>query len=109
MSTHTPGPWMVIGSIPEEDVDCFWIKAQPSGGVCRGFTQEIGCVYGMQTNTEQTANARLISAAPDLLETLRFIVSSAMSMNGKDSASTKCLRDAIKNAANHAIAKATGQ
>ena len=28
MSGHTPGPWQLIGSIPSEGFDCYYIKAQ---------------------------------------------------------------------------------
>lgn len=54
MSKHTPGPWMQ-GRINPENVS--------AGGslVCRAFPR---AAWG----GEQYANARLISASPDLLE-----------------------------------------
>lgn len=67
MSKPTPGPWIAIHSIPEEGFECFWLRAQPGGGICRGFSQEIGTINGPQSG-EQEANARLIAAAPELLE-----------------------------------------
>ena len=60
----TPGPWMLVGSIPEEGVDCFWIKAQPANGILRGFTTEIATVDGYQDDPERQANAHLIASAP---------------------------------------------
>lgn len=68
VSEATPGRWASINSIPEEGVECFWIEAQPGGGICRGFTQEIGCVNGPQSD-DQEANARLIPAAVNYLRT----------------------------------------
>jgi hypothetical protein len=46
------------------------------------------------------ANARLIAAAPDLLDTLQHIESAAMDLT--------CERRTIRDAARAAIAKATG-
>lgn len=60
MIAHTPGPWAAAPSVPEEGSECFWVYS------ARG---QIGCVNGPQ-NDEQTANANLIAAAPDLLEEL---------------------------------------
>lgn len=74
MSTkHTPGPWIAIHSIPEEGSECFWLRAQPGGTICRGFSQEIGTINGPQSG-EQEANARLIAAAPELLEACQAMV-----------------------------------
>lgn len=64
---HTAGPWQAVGSHPSEGFDCFWIKAKPSP-VARGFTKEIGCVNGPQGSKQVAADARLIAAAPELLE-----------------------------------------
>lgn len=74
MSTkHTPGPWIAIHSIPEEGSECFWLRAQPGGTICRGFSQEIGTINGPQSG-EQEANARLIAAAPEQhAEMLRYL------------------------------------
>lgn len=64
---HTPGPWIAIRSIPVEGYDGWYLKAQPNHTM-RGFTQEIGWVNG---GDENTANARLIAAAPEMLEALK--------------------------------------
>lgn len=67
MSKHTSGPWSFWPSIPEEGVECFWIE--------NGVKQITG-IDGPQ-NDEQEANARLIAAAPELLEALIAVVSVA--------------------------------
>ena len=67
----TPGPWEVIGADPAEGGDWFLIKAQPNPAM-RGFSKDIGVVNGSQSNPTRLANARLISAAPDLLEALKY-------------------------------------
>lgn len=100
MSKFTPGPWIAIHSIPEQGVECFWLNAQPSGGICRGFSQEIGTINGPQSG-EQEANARLIAAAPDLLKALINL------RHGSDLPGGPALA-AMQDAADAAIAKATG-
>ena len=69
----TPGPWFIAGSIPEEGVDCFWIKSQPSPAM-RGFTKDIATADGYQSDPERAANAHLIAAAPDMYEALNKII-----------------------------------
>jgi hypothetical protein len=62
--SHTPGPWVYDGFSPHEG----WVVELPgfgSGGrniKCEGWSAE-----------EAEANARLVAAAPDLLEALRRI------------------------------------
>lgn len=70
-SQHTPGPWKVVPSVPQEGSDCFWIKAATPG--TRGFTKEIASSDGYQHEEERKANAALIAAAPELLEVLRGV------------------------------------
>jgi hypothetical protein len=70
MSTHTPGPWQAIRTNPHDGYDGFEIRAQP-GPVLRGFTRTVADVYGLGSNEEHQANARLIAAAPDLLAMLK--------------------------------------
>lgn len=64
MSKHTPGPWTVDPAARPGHVDK--IK---SGGVA--FVG-VGCTTVGGNQTEQSANARLIAAAPDLLEACRL-------------------------------------
>ena len=68
MSSHTPGPWKVCGDLrsvcslqgPE------W-NARRSRNICRMQDARL-------TKETQEANARLIAAAPDLLEALKNIL-----------------------------------
>jgi len=89
---HTPGPWLMR----EADFDdgCTEIttdgrgnKVVPIASIDTGYTGKIGY--------EQEANARLIAAAPDMLEALRLAY--AVLPNGRELA-----------AVIDAIAKATG-
>ncbi len=61
MSKHTPGPWFVDAEhagLFEQDQARFWINASGT---------HVAYVDGPR-NDERTANARLIAAAPELLE-----------------------------------------
>ena len=62
MSKHTPGPW-VAEKLKDEGV---WIKPVQDFAVCR-----VG--WGHREASKVEANARLIAAAPDLLEALKRI------------------------------------
>lgn len=61
---HTPGPWLV-----EHDTDITGSEASPEIG-CVGKV-DIAHVYLRAVPGKTEANARLIAAAPDLLEALR--------------------------------------
>ena len=82
MSKHTPGPWHTAGE---------------QGVQIRGAKDQIAKVWTMRGN-EWKANARLIAAAPDLLEALQDMVSDHASLS-----------DATLAFARAAIAKATGE
>ena len=62
MSKHTPGPWRVV-----ED------RVPSSLEVYAGKTAIAECWRRADVETE-IANARLIAAAPDLLEALEFVI-----------------------------------
>ena len=69
MSKHTPGPWVVGNQDPL------------NFGVQRGCgTEPIGFVYGpsfpehSEVGQRALANARLIAAAPELLEALQYML-----------------------------------
>jgi len=103
MSAHTPGPWEIadatniftkLGAANAAGIECDandgWLIADCSPGV--------SFVKGEETElslTETKANARLIAAAPDLLEALKQLV------NADDGLSPEL------DAARKAIAKAT--
>ena len=82
MSKHTPGPWHTAGE---------------QGVQIRSAKDQIAKVWTMRGN-EWKANARLIAAAPDLLEALQDMVSDHASL----SAATLAFARA-------AIAKAMGE
>ena len=87
MSAHTPGPWRVKGALVLPPNSC---------GVpeCCGIAE---CFHGSNQELAE-ANARLISAAPDLLAALQA------ALLAKDA----CFADAELMQANDAIAKALG-
>jgi hypothetical protein len=81
MNKHTKGPWSVGG---------------PTGCLNQiGIDPAIGCAYG--AGEEVKANARLIAAAPDLLEALQALMPGAEAM-GWDVSKARA-----------AITKATGE
>lgn len=80
---HTPGPWEAVASDPNEGVECYWIRATKDfGPITRGFrVVDIASVNGPQWK-EQEATARLIAAAPELLEALEFLANAARATKG---------------------------
>lgn len=87
MSKHTPGPWNI-----DKDDSGNGVSANVNGSRywITGVIQEPGKEFSDE------ANARLIAAAPDLLEALQNIVESGLSTSRI-------------SAARAAIAKATGE
>jgi hypothetical protein len=72
MSGHTPGPWRMDGTTvyaltDTKEQNRFWCSVQ---SVRRAE-------YGEASDAEVFANARLIAAAPDLLEALRWLAGCA--------------------------------
>ena len=94
MSKHTPGNWIAKPMDSADWIDLVTDDPETCGGSahslpfasCRHFNQE--------------ANARLIAAAPDLLEALQAVLSNCLDSQG--------LADAYEQA-RVAIAKATGE
>lgn len=82
MSKHTPGPWA------------------PSDETCNYVWSGDTCVARMAETDEKEANARLIAAAPELLEALRRVA-----MNGSVS---QIISKADRDYMDAAIAKARG-
>ena len=101
MSKHTPGPWVVVGSRTK------YVEARLVGSLmqevaaCGPTLADEG--YGQQ----QEANARLIAAAPDLLEALRGMFAMWRSVCGAQGWEPEHLAEAVR--AQAAIAKATGE
>ncbi len=93
MSKHTPGPWFA----KREGFSTVYVEARIGGG----WVQEVAACGPTEAGQEQQeANARLIAAAPELLEALQSVLNSCLDSQG--------LADAYKQA-RAAIAKATGE
>ena len=78
MSKHTPGPWSIFTD--EKHKHNAGIEADGFSIICIGYPDEtlamdVSGVHG-RTEEETQANARLIAAAPDLLEALEAIMGS---------------------------------
>ena len=95
MSKHTSGPWVAATSGPTMRG-----YGQPFAIAEKGKANLIGGVFADVAGgaAVATANARLIAAAPLLLEALRDMVSDR-----------ECLSEATVNFARAAIAAATGE
>ena len=101
MSKHTPGTWAVVGNRTK------YVEAR----LISGLIQEVAACgptmadegYGQQ----QEANARLIAAAPDLLEALQNIAD-YWNQDQNEAAMADACWHAI-HTARAAIAKATGE
>lgn len=101
MNNHTPGDWYVTGEMTR------YINVRIGGGLIQevascGPTEADGG-YGPQ----QEANARLIAAAPDLLEAL-VLLEAEMVASGNAHANDFGWKPAIEKT-RAAIAKATGE
>ena len=100
MSKHTPGPWLT--AIQEcHTGDIATVYHTTDGWV--SIWSENWAITGMDRE-EQSANARLIAAAPDLLEALKLMVEQFT--KGNAPSTVKDSETRIK--AHAAIAKATG-
>ena len=87
MTKHTPGPWTVIGREIHGPDDSGAIVARiPEWGVLADITDP-----GLN-------NARLIAAAPDLLDALRTIVAHAASVQLDPQWAVRIARQAIEQA-----------
>ncbi len=91
---HTPGPWKV----EETSSGPIYIEARD------GRALATLAAWSSDDMPGAAANARLMAAAPDLLEALRFLVLDVEHYGAQGVAPTK----AAMNAAKDAVAKATG-
>ena len=97
MSKHTPGPWLIAESVVSRHAVTNMRRIRSKN---EGLEHGAVCdVYGIQDGSEASANARLIAAAPDLLDALKTIIEDIDSEFGTD---------CDYNKARAAIAKATG-
>lgn len=98
MSTHTPGPW-VTDDVYQDDIARYVMSD------LLPFPHTIARLELGQDRAEQEANARLIAAAPDLLEACKLIVSALDAVRPASAVRNEWLQI---NVARAAIAKATG-
>lgn len=106
---HTPGPW-VLATVPTSVGTCHKIGPFPNGSRAPTFA----CVYAdghrlgidddNQAPAELAANARVIAAAPDLLEALQRLHEACV----KDGWPAYGAHPHAMEVARAAIAKATG-
>lgn len=90
MAAHTPGPWYVDGD------GHVTANADDEHGICR----PIICERVMGFSGDEAANARLIAAAPEMLEALRKAHSAISDLDHIDNEVARDIYDLI--------AKATG-
>jgi hypothetical protein len=69
MSAHTPAPWFLARPSYAAESVRYVCAAHPSPK--RADPVEIAVVYAATNGDHQDANARLIAAAPELLDALR--------------------------------------
>lgn len=100
---HTPGPWTTDEQEHHEPHQDIKIKANKHHTVC---TLWIDDAPVRDFNSAQKANARLIAAAPDLLEALQWAMSEIEALNINRDLDPS--HNEAVNAANAAIAKAIG-
>lgn len=107
MSKHTPGPWKMRNRTGNHDWNNWRIAAEDGpgrvGGICR--------LDESLTGEESEANARLIAAAPELLEALDDCITNenATCIVQNDVAYMIRRFKAINQICRAAIAKATGE
>lgn len=103
-STHTPGPWAwgnwIDGKQGAKD-RAGWVEVWAPQGDDKGLPF-IACKH-----QNEIANARLVAAAPDLLEALRELADDIADRFDMDSPSTNPGIKSTVAAARAAIAKAT--
>ena len=71
--THTPGPWYEAQD--EHDPDILMVTTKERTEQNYAPIANIDVQFSLAFDEEQRANARLIAAAPDLLDALRDMVS----------------------------------
>lgn len=102
MSAHTPGPWNTVNTRPTDALDLVVVFDADSQCVC-----SVPKGSSNKPQQERRANARLIAAAPDLLEALQSTYD-ALCISYPLHSIDNDKRFGILSQARAAIAKATG-
>ena len=100
MSAHTPGPWAVC-VWPKND---YWTAGRTVYSTVEG--SRVADTACLRNDSQAFADARLIAAAPDLLEALQFLMDEAC--KSVEYSDWPELQQYVSDSAN-AIAKATGE
>ena len=101
MSKHTPGPWLIAESVVSRHAITNMRRIRSKN---EGLEHGAVCdVYGIQDGSEASANARLIAAAPDLLEALQGMIEVVSNTEYGEIDRKLAVKDARAS-----IAKATG-
>lgn len=100
MNKHTPGPWFAVA-----DKGQTIIRTSRSSAAF----SPLAIVKGDKRDTlkDQEANARLIAAAPDLLEALEYVAD--IDVSGTDNSVIRFILAAAQHKACSAIARARGE
>jgi hypothetical protein len=111
-ATHTPGPWNIEYPFSEPGV----YVAGPNTGLIAKLYEPDACMFNKDSKVSREANARLIAAAPELLEALKTVAEHLRltmaeyrrhcATHGVDAIHP--LDDPVMAKARAAIAKATG-
>ena len=101
---HTPGPWVVDGDVIRGD-------QQRNGSISVASMLDVSYPYGRRAGESKHANARLIAAAPDLLDAAKLVIAWYEAEDDHSKADFYQRMDMCReseSALRAAIAKATG-
>jgi hypothetical protein len=108
MTKHTPGPWKHNDKRHCIESTTDWLIPPDDPSDLEPIPTDVVCLYGAMGGNDTKADARLIAAAPELLEALQGLFAQCAMVHRYwgDNGNAKQADDAIK-AARAAIAKAT--
>lgn len=104
MSKHTPGPWSAL--TPDQfgrPVQADWVVAVGDAYIC------VGPQWDEEYRDESLANARLIAAAPEMLEALKAVMDNESDWKWAQEFGGYVLDDDVREQVRAAIAKAKGK
>lgn len=94
-SKHTPAPWIISENNNKEKVVLQELRTTPSG---RDVQEKVCTIENQLDWKERNANAKLIAAAPELLEACELVAKTIANPNGSDSDFEDVLFSAIAKA-----------